>query len=482
MFCFETENKIHFVKRKEIIMESNRDKWGSNLGFIMAAVGSAVGLGNIWGFPYKMGTNGGFAFLILYLILAVLVGFVVMLGELALGRKSGLGVVGTYQKLSKKYKWIGWLGALSPFLIMTFYSVLGGYCIKYIVLNFGDLINAGFGSGALDGNGVFTELLINQFESVMYTVIFMILTCIIVVGGVSGGIEKFSKVAMPALFVSLVIVIIRSVTLPGAAEGLKFMFAPNFAPLEKDFFGVLGTAGGQMFFSLSLGMGAMITYGSYLDKKEDLEKNAAIIIFSDTLIAVMAGLAVLPAAFALGGADAAISGPKLLFVTLQNVFDAMGSLGPLFGIIFYLLVFIAAITSSISLVEALTALFLDKAEEKGKEGNRAKIATLVSLAITALAVIVALDGLGSNGLPQPLGFCWLDFMDLWSEGIMMPVGAMLMCMFIGYEYTIDKFAEEVEAEGNKFRTRKMFTVCCKFIAIVALIFILYGQLQTFGIF
>lgn len=286
---------------------------------------------------------------------------------------------------------------------------------------------------------------------------------------------------MPALFVMLLVVIIRSVTLPGAGEGLRFMLYPNLEPLKEDFMAVISSAGGQMFFSLSLGMGAMITYGSYLQKKENLEKNALIVVCSDTLVAVMAAFAILPAAIALGGEDAAMSGPSLLFVTLQDVFAAMGSFGPVFGLIFYILVFIAAITSAISLVEVVTTFYMDKAHAKGQPGNRKKYTILTCLAILVLAVIVAADGLGSNGLWQPLGYCWLDFMDLWSEGIMMPLGALFMCIFIGYEYKVENIAEEIEQGGNVFRTKKVYAVCCKIVVPLAMFLVLFGQLQSFGI-
>jgi len=236
-----------------------------------------------------------------------------------------------------------------------------------------------------------------------------------------------------------------------------------------------------MFFSLSLGMGVMITYGSYLSKKEKIVNNAIMIPAADTIVALMAGLAVLPAAFALGGEEAAMAGPKLLFVTLQNVFDAMGAAGPIFGFLFYFLVFIAAITSSISLVEVITAYFLDRAERKQKKGNRKVTALLVSIAIMVLAAVVAADGLGSNGMVQPLGYCWLDFMDLWSEGIMMHLSALLMTIFIGMEYGVDKIADEICLEGNRFKSKGFYKFCCYYVVPVAMVFILVGQLQGFGI-
>ena len=377
-----------------------RKGFGSNFGFLMAAIGSAVGLGNIWGFPNKMGANGGFTFLIIYLILAACCGFIVMMGELALGRKTGRGAIGAYKVLSKRFKWLGWLGVLSAFLILGFYCALGGYCLKYVTLNVGNLFHADFGTGTLDGAGVFGALMANQGEAVIYGLIFVALTMIIVMGGVGGGIEKVCSVGMPALFVMLVICIIRSCTLEGASEGLKYMFVPGWALANgvikeaPNFFSVVSTAGGQMFFSLSLGMAAMITYGSYLDKKENLQKNAIIIVVMDTLVALMAGLCVIPGRFALDPTGN-LGGPSLLFVTMQNVFDRMGAAGPIFGILFYLLVVFAAVSSSISLLEAVVAHFVDKARDEGK-GDKRKLYSLIgAIGAGILCVIVCLDALGN---------------------------------------------------------------------------------------
>ncbi len=455
--------------------EKSRGQWTSGFGFLMAAVGSAVGLGNIWGFPYKMGANGGFAFLVLYLILAAIVGVAVMVGEIALGRRTGMGAVGTYIALSKRFKWVGWLGAVSAFLIMGFYSVIGGYVIKYFVLNLGMIFGAAPGAGG----DIFNALLLNPVEGVVYTFVFMVATCVIVMGGIAGGIEKFSKVAMPALAVMLLIIIVRAVTLDGAAAGLAFMLKPNFQPLRDDFLGVLKTASGQMFFSLSLGMGCMLTYGSYLSKKENVEKNSWLIVVSDTIVALLAGFAVVPAAFALNGKASA--GPGLLFVVMQDVFAKMGALGGLFGAIFYLLVIIAAVSSSISLVEVVTTFFMDSAKAKGKEGNRKAIAIWVCVVMMVLAAITAIDGLGANEkFWKPLGFAWIDFFDLWSEGIFMPLGALFMSLMIGWELGVKRFFDDILG-GESFKTRKLFEISIKFIVPVGMLIVLWGQLQSFGI-
>lgn len=471
---------------------AERKGFKSTFGFLMAAVGSAVGLGNIWGFPNKMGGNGGFAFLLIYVLLAIVCGFVVMTGELALGRKTGRGVIETYQIMSRKFKWLGWMATLSPFLILSFYCTLGGYCIKYMVLNFGNLIQAGFGSAGRSGAQIFADFMTSQTEGIIYGVIFLVLSLLIVMGGVDAGIEKFCSIAMPALFFMLLIIIVRSCTLPGASEGLKFMFVPNFQPLREDFLSVLATAGGQMFFSLSLGMGIMVTYGSYLPKEQSLSRNALTIMGFDTLVAVMAGLAVLPAAFALDPTGNK-GGPSLLFVTLQNVFDNMGSLGAVFGIIFYGLVVLAAITSSISLLEVIVTHFCDSARARGK-GNKRKVYTvLAGLAVSVLMILVCLDGLGSNGLWVPgqklvdgtwtitaaFNDCWLNFLDMLSEGLMMPLGALLMCLMIGWELGPDAIREELEVSGHPMRAFGLYKLCIRFITPLVMLLVLWGQIKDF---
>ena len=475
-----------------------RKGFGSNFGFLMAAIGSAVGLGNIWGFPNKMGANGGFTFLIIYLILAACCGFIVMMGELALGRKTGRGAIGAYKILSRKFKWLGWLGVLSAFLILGFYCALGGYCLKYVTLNVGNLFHAGFGTGTLDGAGVFGALMANQGEAVIYGLIFVALTMIIVMGGVGGGIEKVCSVGMPALFVMLVICIIRSCTLEGASEGLKYMFVPGWALANgvikeaPNFFSVVSTAGGQMFFSLSLGMAAMITYGSYLDKKENLQKNAIIIVVMDTLVALMAGLCVIPGRFALDPTGT-LGGPSLLFVTMQNVFDRMGAAGPIFGILFYLLVVFAAVSSSISLLEAVVAHYVDRARDRGKGDKRKPYSVLAGIAAGILCVIVCLDSLGSAGISPAdiLGMRgtmeklptwsadWLDFFDCIAEGILMPLGALLMSIMYGWEIGPEVVHAEATREGQSFGAYGWFKICIKYITPLCMLLVLYGQIKEF---
>ena len=482
-------------------MENKRSSWGSNIGFLLAAIGSAVGLGNIWGFPFKMGKSGGFTFLLVYLLLAVFVGMIIMVSELAVGRKTKLSPIDAYQKISKKFKWIGWLATIAPFLIMSFYSVLGGYVLQYIALNLSEL-SFGGEQIAISGSAAFTAIRTQPFGAVVFTAFFMILCMVIVQGGVDSGIEKFNKVGMPALFVMLLIVIIRSLTLPNAVEGLKFMFVPGYAVAAgyvseaPDLITVLGTAGGQMFFSLSLAMGAILTYGSYLGKEENLVKNSVIIVSADTLIAIMAGIAVIPASVSYGMAQGlspaeiagGLGGPGLLFVTLQDVFANMGKIGPLFGTIFYSLVLIAAISSAISLIETVSAHWIDKDLEKGETDTRKRIVLIVSLLIMIPAALVAADGLGKSSftpaalmgiqgsVPDVIAD-WLDFMDTWSEYLMMPLGAMLMALMIGWELDPSVVLDEV-AHGDKSEGfKKFYSLCVKFIVPVVMAFVLAGSLK-----
>ncbi|MBP8691923.1 MAG: sodium-dependent transporter [Sedimentibacter sp.] len=489
--------------------QEKRGQWASNFGFLMAAIGSAIGLGNIWGFPYKMGANGGFIFLIIYLALVSFVGFATMLGELALGRKYGMGVIGTYKKISEKYTWIGWLGWFSGFIILAFYSVLGGFTIRYCFGFLMELFSSGAGFGGLDSGAFFGSFIVNAPMVLVFHAIFMGATILIVMGGISGGIEKFTAVAMPTLFVMIIIVVIRSVTLEGAFVGLEFMFKPDFEALKEiGLMRVLKVAAGQMFFSLSLGMGCMITYGSYLSKKENLEWNAMFIPIADTSFAFLSALAVLPAvgAFIYQGVEGVSfgAGPGLLFVTLHRVFSVGmgGFMGNFFGAFFYFLVFIAAVTSSISLLEVCTAYLIDKRVAKGLDPNRKQITLLMGIIIFFLGFLPAMDGLGSGraggamidipavifGMKEVrVAFdCWLDFYDMISEGVFMPLGAMLMSLIIGWKLKTVIIKEEVEeSPGIKMKSYKFWDICFKFFVPAVMFLVLLGQLDDFfglGIF
>ncbi len=484
---------------------TNREGFGSNFGFIMAAVGSAVGLGNIWGFPYKMGLNGGFAFLLVYLVLAAFVGLAVMIGELAIGRSTGMSPVAAYRKISKKFTWLGYMAVLCPFLILCFYMVLGGmvmrYACSYLTAMFGwntwgvELENIGtfFGTFLLDGT-----------QMIIWTVIFIAINTIIVCGGIGGGIEKFCNIGMPCLFVMLIVIIVYVAVQPGAMGGYQFMFGLNIEPLKENFLDVLKTAAGQMFFSLSLGMGAIITYGSYLSKKESIQKNAVIIVVMDTLVAIMAGMIVMPACYAFLDGNTT-GGPGLLFASMQMVFHNMGGfIGNLMGFLFYFLVFIAAISSSMSLLEAITSTKIDANIAKGKAPKRRATALMFAILVLVFCMPTALDGLGSGqaggallptpgelfGIENPSGWSadWLDFYDMLSEGIMMPLGSMIMAFAIGWLWMPswsnggkchNLLTEELGASGHKMWGKAFFEACYKFITPIGMIIVLYGQITSF---
>ena len=475
--------------------KTNREGFASNFGFIMAAVGSAVGLGNIWGFPYKMGMNGGFAFLLIYLVLAIFIGIAVMVGELVIGRKTGLSPIAAYRKLSKKFTFLGYMALACPFLILCFYMLLGGMVMRYAC---GYLL-AMFGVdtwGVADISTYFGVFTTNGTSMVIWTLVFIVINAVIVAAGIGGGIEKFCNIGMPCLFVILLIVIVYVAVQPGAMGGYQFMFGFNIEPLKTDFLTVLKTAAGQMFFSLSLGMGAIITYGSYLSKKEKIQKNAVIIVIMDTLVAIMAGMIVMPACYAVLDGNTK-GGPGLLFQSMQMVFHNMGGfIGNLMGFLFYFLVFIAAISSSMSLLEALTSSRVDRNVEAGKAPNRRKIVIVFAILVAIFALPNALDGIGAGvaggaTLPTPAELfgmtdavkgwndCWLDFYDMLSEGILMPVGAMIMSFAIGWIWKMDFVVEECEASGHKFWGKAVFNSCYKFITPIGMLVVLYGQITSY---
>lgn len=465
-------------------MEQNKGKFNSTFGFLMASIGSAVGLGNLWGFPYKMGASGGFAFLLIYLILAIFVGYPLILGEITLGRKTGKAAIEAYRDCDKRFTINGWFETLVPFFLICFYCTMGGYVIKYMLANLGDIFGASWGTGRESAGDFFNTFISSGMPAILWGVLFLVLTVLIVIGGVSGGIEKFSKIAMPALFIMLVIVVIRSCTLPGAGAGLEFMFKPNFEVFKGvGWLKVLGAAGSQMFFSLSLASGCLIAYGSYLGKDSNMEQNAVIIPVADTVVAVLAGMAVMPAVFAYGIEPS--GGPGLLFVSLQAVFDNMGSSGPIFGFIFYALVFFAALSSSIGMMEGGISAMMDAQEKKGKKVNRTMLTLIMGFVALVGSTIVSADGLGSTGMWNPLlatlgadsGKVWLDVFDLFAEGLLMPLGGLLMAIMFGWTRR-NYLADEIELSGA-FRSKKFVDVCFRYIGPIFMAFIFLVQLNSF---
>lgn len=440
----------------------------------MAAIGSAVGLGNLWGFPYKMGSHGGFAFLIIYLLLTLLCGIIIMTIEMVIGRKTGKSAVLAMAEIGKSYKIVGWFGVLSAFIIMGFYTMIMGWVVRYVV----DFLRAMMGIDVfqgMDGGAYFGSVYGNTTSSLIYTFIAFAMTAIIVMGGVSKGIEKFSKVAIPALFCLLLVVIVKGLSMPGAMDGVKFMF--TFDAANFNLFDTVRSAGGQMMFSLSLGMGILITYGSYMNKSDNIARSAYIIPIADTVIALLAGFAIFPAVFALGMEPS--GGVGLLFSTLHGVFNDMGPLGPMFGFIFYLLVLIAALTSTMSLAEVVISHFIDIRTAKGKPANRKLISALCCLAMFAISIPVIFDRLGEGGMIQPLGLVWLDFYDFLSEGLMMPIGALIMCLLVGWKLGMKYMDDEITLNGNKFYGRKFFAICVKYVTPILFTFLLVSLVLSF---
>ncbi|MGE4354324.1 MAG: sodium-dependent transporter [Oscillospiraceae bacterium] len=391
-----------------------KQSWSGTSGFVLAAVGAAVGLGNIWGFPRHMAKGGGLLFLLLYLVLALLVGYPMLLGELSVGRETGKKPRGAFRALTGSAAG-GVLGEIASLLMMGFYSVLGGCCIRYMLVN---LVGV-FKSGDRGGLSLFLSYISNIPLSAMCTVLFILMSAGIIMAGVSKGLERFSKIAMPLLILMLPGIIACSMTIPGAAEGLRLMFSmPETLSLGK-FFSTLSRAAVQMFFSLSLGLGCMITYGAYLPGKISIPKSAAVVVIADTLIAVLAGFAVLPAAHAVGGTEQ--DGAMLMFVTMQGIFDAYGAWGSMFGFLFYVLMLLAALTSAVSLMEVI-------ASTAGEESGRVFSAVFAAALASIPAVAIARDGMGFGALPEILGMSWLDAAELFSEGILIPLCSLVLCL------------------------------------------------------
>lgn len=440
--------------------KQGRDQWGSKLGFIFAAAGSAVGLGNLWKFPYMAGANGGGVFVAVYLGLILVIGFTLMMAELVLGRTTQLSPVGAYRKLKEKWAWVGAIGVLASFLIVTFYSVIGGWIIKYIIT----ALTGGFNTTDLATlEGIFVNFIGAPVEPLIYHGIFMAITLGIVMGGISGGIEKASKILMPGLFVMMIVIMIRSMTLPGAMAGVEYLLKPDFSKLSIE---LVLAALGQVFFSLSLGMGVIITYGSYLSKEENLVESSFIIPLLDTVIALLAGLTILPAVFALGFDPA--GGPGLLFITLPGVFAKM-PFGAFFAILFFVLVLFAAITSSISLLEAAVSLTVDELKVDRKKAT-------ITLGI--LAFLIGIPSSLANGpvmgdLTFINGLNFFDSMDFFASNLLLPLSGLLLAIFIGWVWGTDKAVAEASNQGKvKFALATAWSFIIKYIAPLAIGYIL----------
>ena len=443
-------------------MAIRRGHFKARLGFIMAAAGSAVGLGNVWKFPWLAGENGGAAFLVIYLVIAFTIGVSVMLAEFLIGRAAERNPVGAFVRL-KGGAWpiIGYMGVAAAFIILSFYSVVGGWTIAYAVKTATGLLETPETSAL---GGLFAAFTADAVEPLVYHAVFMALTVGVVSRGVGAGIERACKVLMPVFFVLLVVLCIRSVTLPGAAAGLKFFLAPDFSKVTP---GMVGAALGQVFFSLSLGMGAMITYGSYVSHKANLPGAALWVTSLDSVIAVLAGVLVLPAVFAFGLDPQA--GPGLTFITLPAVFSRM-PLGVLFGTLFFLLLFIAALTSAVSLLEVAVAYFVD---EKGV--GRIKATLTVGAVIYLLGIPSSLS-LGVWRDVTVAGKGIFDLMDYVASNLLLPLGGIFIALFAGWVVYPRVIDEATGGGARPFRWAPLWKVMCRFVAPAAVAWILIAGL------
>lgn len=455
-------------------MEKSRAQWGSKIGFILAAAGSAVGLGNIWKFPGRAYEGGGGPFLLIYLVIVIFLGIPMMLTELSVGRASQTNIVGTFRALGhKRYSWVGWIGVLGAFIITCYYSHVGGWVLRYV-------FGYAFEVPAIYANpvGYFYNMLGDAGDgatffpwvAILFSAVFMALNAFIIIRGVESGIEKFNKVGMPALFILLLILLARSLTLDGSQEGLRYMISLDWSKVTFDtFFAALG----QAFYSLSIGMAILITYGSYLSREEDIVKNTVLVCGMDTLVAILAGFIIVPAVFATVGSDQIGKGGGFAFVSLAGVFEQMPG-GRMFGVLFYLLLLFAALTSCISLIEGIVAFLTEhfRWQRKPATIGVCTVMFLIGCLYTCSQLSMPLKGIwfdAAHGVTFP-AFC--DCMEYLTDRVMIPVCALGCCIFVGWVWKPESVIAEVRRSGVPFRLARVYAVLIRYVAPVAIISIL----------
>lgn len=446
-----------------------RSSFSGKLGFVLAAAGSAVGLGNIWRFPYLAAKYGGGTFLFIYLILAVTFGFTLMTAEIAIGRKTGLSAISAFTTLDKRFKFLGILASAVPIIIFPYYSVIGGWVVKYFFV-----FVTGSGHVAA-GDSYFTDFISGTFEPIGWFFLFIAVTAVIVGFGVEQGIEKVSKFMMPILVLLTLFVALYGLTIDGAMDGLSYYLKPHMADVSAK---TILAAMGQLFYSMSLAMGIMITYGSYMKKENHLESSVRQIEIFDTGVAFLAGLMIIPAVFSFSGGDSSAlqAGPGLMFITLPKVFGNM-KFGNVVGTVFFLLVFFAALTSAISLMETIVSILRDKLGWTRK-------GTCVFVTILALVMGVPSSlGFGPLSFISWMGMSVLDIMDFVSNSVLMPIVAFFTCIFIGFVIKPSTIADEVKVTDGTFKGEKLFAVMIKWIAPIFLVLILLSSVASaLGIF
>ncbi|HOU03504.1 MAG: sodium-dependent transporter [Bacteroidales bacterium] len=448
-------------------VKSERDSFSNRFAVVAAVAGSAIGLGNIWRFPYLAGENGGGAFLLVYLFCVVVIGIPVMTSEFIIGRSAQLNPYGAFKKLAPRKPWylIGIMGVAAAFMILAFYTTVAGWTLEYFYQSLtGNLL----GRTDIELTNMFDSFLKSSFRPILWFIVFMGLTAFIIISGVKEGIEKYTKIMMPFLFLILILMCIRSLTLPGGKAGLQFLFHPDMNKITPK---VILEALGQSFFSLSIGMGTLITYGSYIRKNENLVLSAGLVSLADTSVAVLAGIAIFPAVFALGGSPA--SGTGLTFIVLPGIFDKM-PLGSVFAFMFFLLLSIAALTSTISVLEVIVAYLV---EELKMSRKKATIAASLSVSILGLLTVLSYGALSNLQVGGRNIFGILEFL---TSNIMLPIGGLFIVIFIGWFYSKDLTKREFTNEGSlKGTLLPTYIFIVKFVAPVAIAIVF---LYSLGIF
>lgn len=448
--------------------ETGRGSFTNQIGFVMAAAGSAVGLGNLWRFPYLAAKYGGGIFLLIYIILAVTFGFSLMVTETAIGRKTGLSAIEAYGKLSKKFTFLGYITSIVPVIILPYYSVIGGWVFKYLFA----FVSGGSSASAKDG--YFSAYIGQSGEPIFWFLLFLGVTGVIVLLGVEKGVEKVSRILMPVLVVLTVGMAIYSLTLPHAMEGVKYYLIPDFSRFSIN---TVLAALGQLFYSMSLSMGITITYGSYMSKQDDIAKASTQVDVFDTGIALFAGLMIIPAVFSFSGGSTTQlqQGPGLMFVMLPKVFNHMGVGGVVAGAVFFLLVLFAALTSSIALMETVVSILKDKLHISRTA------ACLITLGVSAVLGVLSSLGFGALSGIKLLGFDILDFFDFISNSVLMPIVALLTCLCVGWFVGMKVIDDEV-LSSSPFRRRKLVDVMIRWIAPIFILAILISSvLNALGI-
>lgn len=460
-------------------MKNNtRENFGSKIGAVLAAAGSAVGLGNIWRFPIETGQNGGAAFIIIYVACVFLLGIPIMMSEFFIGRHTHTNTAGAYRKLAPgtPWKWIGRLGVLTGFIILSYYSVVAGWTAEYTRLAIGNCFD---GKSATDFPSIFSKFVSNPWKSIAWMITFMVVTHIVVVRGVKGGIEKFSKVMMPTLFIIMIVLAICSVMLPGASQGIEFLLKPDFSKITGS---VALSAMGQAFFSLSLGMGCLCTYASYFRSDTNIGKTALNVALIDTFVAIMSGFIIFPAVFNAGYAISSSDiGPSLLFITLPNVFQqAFGGIPVLaygVSVLFYFLLVVAALTSTISMHEVVTAYVSEEFDMA-----RHKAATIVTAACCFVGVFCALS-FGPFANIKLFGMNIFDLFDYVSSNIFLPVGGMFISIFTGWHLDKKLVRDEITNYGSLHVPYLRFVIfILRYFAPIAIGIILLNQLGIIKLF